>query len=253
MKGIPSWLLSLFGFLATLLLILVIISQAYALSAHVQGTNTTQHTITITATGKVTAAPDLAELSASVQTQASSAQSAQLQNTTQMNAVIAVIKKDGIASADIQTSDYSINPAYNFNSGLQKITGYTANQTITVNIHDLSLVGKVLTDVTAQGANEVGDVNYTFNNIDDFREQAREQALASAHDKAEKLASAAGAKLGKLVSFSDEDTPTSIVYPMAAGAVSGNTMAEPAAQPTPQTQPGTQDITENVSVIYGIN
>ena len=58
MEKIPSWLIQTVGILLGALIIVVIVSQVYAINAQVKGTAANQHTITITATGMVTAVPD---------------------------------------------------------------------------------------------------------------------------------------------------------------------------------------------------
>ncbi len=257
MEKLPSWLVQTVGVLLGVLIIVVIISQAYAINAQVKGTAANQHTITITATGMVTAVPDLATIDASVQVQGATATAAAAKVNTQASALVGYLKVQGIAAADITTQNYNINPSYNYNNnqGTPTITGYTANETVEVKVHDLTKVPALLDGTVQNGANSIDGTNYTFSNPDEFTQQAREQALANAKTQAQALASAAGVSLGKLVTFSETSSQPPIVVPyqlngampMAAGA--GGAMAIPA----PPSEPGSQQINADVSVTYAIN
>src|SRR5689334_3633125 len=85
-----------------------------ALAADTTGTN--EHVITVSGTGKVTVKPDVADVNLGVTTQANTAKAARDDAATKMNAIIAALKTLGIADEDIQTSNISINPVYDYNS-----------------------------------------------------------------------------------------------------------------------------------------
>ena len=251
MQSFPKWLAVSFGVLASILIICLIVTQIYSLHTQVSSAKSAnKNTITITGTGKITARPDLATINASVINTASNAKDALSANTLKMNAVLSYLKSNGIADADITTSDLNVNPEYNYLDGNQNLTGYSANQTLTIKIHDFTKLGTLLSNLPNQGVNSIDGVDYSFNDIDSFREQAREQALGNAKDNAEKLAQAAGVTLGKLQSFSEssQNPVTPLPYAMSAGSAESNV----AAAPVTQTEPGTQDITADVTVIYQI-
>src|SRR5690348_3629547 len=71
-------------------------------------------TMTISAEGKTTAGPDLAEVSFSVVTQGQSPDALAANNSDKMNAVLQFVKSQGIANADITTTGYSLNPNYQY-------------------------------------------------------------------------------------------------------------------------------------------
>ena len=70
-------------------------------------------TINVNGDGVVNVAPDIAYVSLGVTTEKSSVDEAQKNNATTMNNIIATIKKSGVASEDIKTSNYAISPKYN--------------------------------------------------------------------------------------------------------------------------------------------
>ena len=257
MDKVPSWLVQAVGVLLGLLIIVVIVTQVYAISDRAQGIGT-QHTITITAEGKVTAAPDIATMNASVQVQDSTAAAATAKLNTKASAVVGYVKVQGIDAKDITTSNYNVSPQYDYTNMIPakqpSVTGYMATETVTIKIRDLTKVGSLIDGVVQNGANNIDGINYTFDNPDNIREQARELALTNAKAKAESLASAAGVQLGKLVTFSEQSATTPYPVPYAM-----NSVASPAGigggakvAPVAPSEPGTQDITADVSVTYAI-
>src|SRR5262249_17372211 len=73
--------------------------------------------LTISAQGESKLAPDLATITIGVVTQGGNAQAALSANATKMTAVVAAIKGAGVADRDIQTSNLSVNPQYQYTDG----------------------------------------------------------------------------------------------------------------------------------------
>ena len=74
-------------------------------------------TFSATGMGKVVATPDIATFTAGVTTEGGKDLVAlQKQNSTKLNAVTAFILSKGVAKADIQTDQYSIDPRYSYTS-----------------------------------------------------------------------------------------------------------------------------------------
>ena len=73
-----------------------------------------KRTINVSGQSKVTASPDFATISLGVLTEDKDAKVAQRANAESMDKVIKAIKALGIAEADIQTTNYSIYPVYNY-------------------------------------------------------------------------------------------------------------------------------------------
>jgi hypothetical protein len=209
--------------------------------------------LTVTAQGKTTATPDLAEISFSVVSQGANPQNLSTDNNTKMNAVMQFLGAQNIATSDIQTSGYDLSPNYQYfpSSNRSTITGYTLTQTVTVKIHDLTNVATVLGGLAPLGVNEIGGVTFTFNDQDDIVATARVDAMNKAEAKAKVLASQAGASLGEVVSVSENGVmpyPTP-VYNMASEGVGA--MSAPTAV-TPTIQPGSEDVTDNVTITYAL-
>src|SRR5213075_2163336 len=84
-----------------------VMAQAVATVPALTGTR-----LDISATGEVTRVPDLAIISAGVQTLQPTATGAIEENATRMERVRAALKRAGIADKDIQTSTINLNPEY---------------------------------------------------------------------------------------------------------------------------------------------
>jgi uncharacterized protein YggE len=209
-------------------------------------------TITVSAQGMTTATPDLAEITFSVVSQGQNPQTLETNNTSKMNAVLQFVSSQNIASSDITTTGYDLEPTYQYDNSTQRnfITGYTLTQTVTVKIHNLANVATVLGGLTPLGVNQIGGVNFTFNDSDEFVAVARADAMNKAEEKAVQMASEAGASLGEVVNVSENSiVPQPFpVYAMASGAA----MSVPAAVSTPNIQPGSQDVTDNVTITYAL-
>jgi hypothetical protein len=161
----------------------------------------------VTVTGEATAAvaPDAAVIRIGVNSQDKTAREASDANAKQMSAVLAAIKDTGIAERDIQTSRLSLQPQYDTSkSGTARLTGFQANNQVTVRIRDIDKLATVLDRAIAAGANEMSGIEFVVTEQSRMLDQARDDAIADARRKAELYAKAAGTKLGNVISISEE-------------------------------------------------
>lgn len=209
-------------------------------------------TITVTAQGMTTATPDLAELTFSVVTQGQDPQTLATNNTSKMNAVLQFVSSQGIATSDIATTGYDLEPTYTYNEKTQNntITGYTLTQTVTVKIHNFASVATVLGGLAPLGVNQIGGVNFTFNDPNEFVAVARANAMSEAQAKAVQMAAQAGTALGQVVSIS-ENSYVPQPQPLYGAAAPMVAMGSSAAS-TPNIQPGSQEVTDNVTITYAL-
>src|SRR4029077_14386920 len=152
-------------------------------------------------------APDAAVIRIGVTSQDKTAREASEANAKQMTAVLAAIKDAGIADRDIQTSRLSLQPQYDPNkAGTARLTGFQATNQVTIRIRDIDSLPTVLDRAIAAGANEMSGIEFVVSEQSELLYQARDEAIADARRKAELYAKAAGAKLGQVVSISEEGT-----------------------------------------------
>ena len=209
-----------------------------------------KNTINITGLGKIFVKPDIALVSVSVVSESKKLTEAQNENTQKMNDVIGFFKNDlGILDKDLKTTSYNIYPDYTYTRDGQKIfLGYKITQTLEVKIKDLSKVGDVLEGATAKGANKISSLQFTIEDSEAPKNEARKLAIDDAKEKAKTLTLQLGVKLGKIVSFNENlYTPVPLPYELMKaplGLGGGGT--------TPEIQTGENEITSTVSVTYEI-
>lgn len=161
--------------------------------------------ITVTGEATVAVAPDAAVICIGVTSQDKTAREASEANAKQMTAVLAAIKGNGIAERDIQTSQLSLQPQYDANkAGTAHLTGFQANNQVTVRIRDIDKLPALLDRAIAAGANEMSGIEFVVSEQSKLLDQARNDAVADAHRKAELFARAAGAKLGHVIAITEE-------------------------------------------------
>ncbi|MBV8285654.1 MAG: SIMPL domain-containing protein, partial [Hyphomicrobiales bacterium] len=101
--------------------------------------------IEVTGEGSVSAKPDFARVTVGVTTAGKDAREAMAANAKSVNALISLIKAEGVAEADIQTSSLAISPQFsNANSASsapQTIIGYNVSDMVTVTARDISRLG----------------------------------------------------------------------------------------------------------------
>ncbi|MEX2007680.1 MAG: SIMPL domain-containing protein [Candidatus Levyibacteriota bacterium] len=163
-------------------------------------------------TGKVTAAPDIAQVSLGVTQTAGTVAAAQSRLNARANSLIDTLKGLGIEEKDIKTTNYSISPNYDFTAG-QRITGYAASQNLEIKTKQTELANRVIDAATGAGANVVGGVTFTFDDETrtELEGEARKDAVGEAKRKANSLADAAGIRLGRIIdvqeSFAGQPIP----------------------------------------------
>ncbi len=171
-----------------------------------------QSTISVAAVGEVYARPDLALTSFSVVAEEKTAVDALTKNSESMNKVIGFLKDSGIEDKDLKTTTFRINPRYEWRNGSQYsyppsgervLIGYEVTQALQVKIRDMSQIGVLIEGATNAGATEVGSLEFTFDNEDELKKQAREQAIDKAKVKAKELARQLGVGLGRITNFSE--------------------------------------------------
>lgn len=210
---------------------------------------TGEHTISVSGTGRVVLTPDMADLRLGVTTTAKTVKEARAANAAAMTAVIAGLRKLGIANRDIQTTALSLSPNYDYSRSASppRLTGYTFTNAIAVTIRDLDLAGEAIDGALAAGATTLDSISFRVADQAAAEKRARESAMAEAKAKAQTLASAAGVAITGVVSISETVAP--IPYPIYYGALAGAAVKD--AQ-TP-VQAGTSEVSVTVAVSYLID
>lgn len=245
------------GMLAVFLLILAISSlkQYRFIGSGVNATNV----ISVDGTGDVFAVPDTATFSYSVMTTAKDVTSAQTEVNTKGNAIMSYLKGQGVDEKDIQTTDYSVNPHYEYGQaactsnycppGKSTLTGYDVSETVTVKVRDTKKAGDLLSGIGSKGATNLSGLSFTIDDQTKLEADARAKAIDDARKKAEELAKELGVSLVRVVGFS-ENGNRPIYYAKTMAMDAGGMAAQSA--PAPEIATGQNKITSNVSVTYEI-
>ena len=241
--------------LAALVLISVVVYLGVATNNEIKqgryiGPSQSQRdTITIDGEGKVTAVPDIGQITVSIVTNDKDVTKAQNTNISQFNALVAALTASGIDKKDLTTSNYNLGPVYDWSTGKQVFQYYQVTQSLLVKIRDLSKSGNVIQIASQNGVNQVSDLSFTIDDPEKLREQARQLAIQNAQQKAQALADEAGVHLGKIVSFSEspnQPVPGPIPYMAMDKAMSGGVAQAPTIEA------GSQDVIVDATIQYEI-
>ncbi|HEV3095631.1 MAG TPA: SIMPL domain-containing protein [Candidatus Dormibacteraeota bacterium] len=186
--------------------------------------------ITVTGTGTIDLTPDVARVTVSVQTTASTATQAEADNATAADKVRALVARAGVSATDIKTLSLQVWPRYDYRTGQSVLNGFEANHTFEFTIHDLARIGAVIDAAVAGGATTVQGISYDTNDHTAASAQALARAVKDAQVKARAMADAAGIRLGSVVSITDLQNapyPFPILRAAAAPSVGGATQVSP--------------------------
>jgi uncharacterized protein len=169
-------------------------------------------TLDISAEGEVRHAPDIAFITAGVQADAETASAAMQQQATAMTGVFDALAAAGVEKKDMQTSNFSLQPRYTYIEvdegkgrvrGEQRLDGYTASNQLTVKVRNLDNLGATMDSLVSAGGNTFSGISFGLDNDDEVRAEARRMAMKSAMEKANLYATAAGMKVGRIVTITE--------------------------------------------------
>ncbi|TAL38320.1 MAG: SIMPL domain-containing protein [Phenylobacterium sp.] len=161
-------------------------------------------TLNLAAYGETRVEPDMAMIALGVMTEGKTADEAMTANATRMNAVIASLKKAGIAQKDIQTSGLNLNPQYRYVENQAPIlTGYQVSNQVTIRVLDLKKLGGAVDATVNAGANQIQGVSFGLVDATAPENAAREAAVKALAAKADLYAKATGYRVARLVSLSE--------------------------------------------------
>ena len=245
------WIWQVLGVLLILFLAISVVDRVYNVSQDFKAIP--KNTISMSAEGKVAARPDIATVTVGVVTTGTTAQAAQDENTKSTNKIIEFVKQQGVADADIVTSNFSVYPNYDYTSGKNILNGYTTNQTLTLKVRGVdkstTTLGKILSGSLESGSNQVQGVYFSFDDADNLRQEARKIAIEKAKQKAADLAAASGLKLGRIITVSENSISQPYPMPYALDSVKS---APSGGAASPQIETGSQDITAQMTLVFEI-
>jgi len=202
------------------------------------------HQLTLNGKGKVRANPDIAIMNIGIITEDKELEKAQQQNAATTSAVIHSLKAAGIKDTDIQTINYSVNPEYDYVEGRQVFRAYRVINTLRVTIRAIDRAGAIIDRAARNGANEIGNIQFTVSDSSMYYNQALNLAIKDAIGKATEIEKTFGYNINK--------TPISITEETVSFTPKMDFAMMRSEDATP-IQPGELEITASVKVVFGYN
>ncbi|MFA6259624.1 MAG: SIMPL domain-containing protein [Candidatus Peribacteraceae bacterium] len=201
----------------------VVLGAFYIAGKYVETRDRPQLSVTGIGEAKLSAEPDLAQITLGVQTGRQPTAPEAMDTLRQsMSAILAALREQGIEEKDVQTSNLSLYPASDWIDGEQVPRGYEASQNVTVTVRDIAKTGDTISAATAAGSNYVSGAQFTVEDVSALRSQGRTEAIARAREEAKNLAAELGMRLGDLAGFSEDISPYNMTsYAKGIGGYGG--------------------------------
>ena len=154
--------------------------------------------INVSGIGVVKSAPDVAVLRLGVQTIEQNAKLSTEKNNQSMNRIFEVLEEEGIGRDDFETENFNITPERQYRKGgAPLIVGYKVTNSLVIRIYELGKVGVIMQAAIEAGGNHFQSLTFGMKNDNELIDRARIRAMKDALKKAEILAGAVNAKVGK--------------------------------------------------------
>ncbi len=224
-------------------------SGPYGSAAASSDNNSQAQGISVSGEGRASAAPDMAVLGLGVSAKAATVKAANSRVQEAMGDLLDSLEDNGVEEKDIQTSQFSIYPEYDYRNGEQILTGYRVSHMVQVKVRDIDKAGEVIDDAVEAGGDllQVQSISFTIDDTTALRSEAREEAVADAQAKADELATLAGVSLGKATYITESiSTP----YPQPYYDRGGVYAMEEA--PVTEISAGELEVVVSVHITYAI-
>jgi uncharacterized protein YggE len=201
--------------------------------------------ITAGGTGSVSMPPDVATVTAAIESNARNADDAIAQNNATYDRVVAALGKSGVARADITLAYYNVNynppPQAPPTNPTGERYGYTVLRSFAVKVRQIGNAGRVSDACIGAGATAINGVSFGLSDPSVAREQATAKAVASARANAEAIARAAALQIVGIKSIDLTGEPSGPMPLMRASAM---------AVPATQFDQSNVNVTVSVTVVF---
>jgi hypothetical protein len=228
------------------------LSNAGAAPARVANCGGSTPRLTVQGTGSASGVPNQLTAVFALSTTQPSAAAALSQNNTKVSEALLALAANGIARKDVQTTNVTLSPAYSYPKGVQTISGYQVQNTVTATMHDVTKAGTAIDALVSATGNaaQIQSLSFGFSNAQQVQGRARATAVHQAVTDAKAMASAAGRHLGQICSLTDNTAPTVPEPFLFQNAPAASTGAPLGSVPVEQ---GTQTETDQVTVVYAVS
>lgn len=172
--------------------------------------------ISVSGEGETTAIPDIATVTFTVRESAKTVPEAQKLAQAKIEKGLKALEGLGVEKKDVKTLSYNVNPKYE-SQGVSMctgyvcppvktvVTGYEVAQSITVKVRKVDQAGEVLGLLGKAEITEISGPEFTVDDMDTIKAEAKIIAIKKAQAKAEEEAKALGVSLGSVLSFNEDN------------------------------------------------
>jgi uncharacterized protein YggE len=172
--------------------------------------------LNVEAEGEVQSRPDVMAISAGVVTTGATAAEAVPANATLAQRLIAAVHDAGIGARDVRTTNFHVEPRFEGgrreedrdDTAPPRIIGYVVENTVSIELHDLSTARSVISHLFEAGANSVSGPTFGLSNDESARRAAERAAIAEARAKADNYAVSLGRRVGRVLRIGERQVWT---------------------------------------------
>lgn len=166
-----------------------------------------------------------------------------------INAIVNALTEAGVSTKDIGTESMYIYANYDYSDD-QRLTGYTATNTISIITQQMDKVGEYIDIAFGNGANTLDAVLFSAMDTGTAQKEALELAVQNAYEKAETIAAASGMEIVSIIEIDE----TAEYYGSDVGAKYSNVRAEAAAvDQSTLVQASTLQVSANIIVKFELS
>lgn len=211
-------------------------------------------TISLSTSETVKVAPDMARIVYGIATEDADAEKCQQANAEKLSGLLEYLKGQGVAETSIATSDFSLNPMYDWSGNTRKLVGYEMRTQVEVSDVALDQVGSLLSQGVAAGANEIQSISYYSSTYDEAYADALARAVELAKTRASVLAEASGQELGYVINieeYGDRQEGRYVTSNMSMKSAPGAGAAEEAVMDM-GVMPGEMEVTASIRIEFAL-
>jgi uncharacterized protein len=258
----PIIIMTTLGFLTTLALVIIFMSQIDTASAQTQpiqnmsANNTNSNsTLSVSGTAFTKVKPDRVVISIGVETTNKTAKASLAANSELMNEIISSLRNLGVKENETSTSSFTISPNYNYTESgtILNITGFTVTNSIQIDSSTLANISSWIDAAVASGANSINSIDFRISNnkLEDTKNMLIKDAIANAREKADIVSSELGLKVIGLKSITvGEFGYIQPPQPFMEKRFDAAGTATPTTAVTTPILAGEQEVSVSVSIVF---
>ena len=191
----------------------------------------------------VTVVPDVAVFSFTVDENSPLIEDAVSRASRKNNMALIVLQQAGIHPDDLQTTQYTVQPAFDYTMNPVVPKGFDVRQTTRVKVRDIMKVSSIIASITALEIQYMNTLSFEVDLLEEQQSKAQTLAILNAKANAQILATQLGVQIGRILEFSYE-FPTTDQYNLRTG------IATQSAQNPSVVMVGQQSVQSSVTITY---